>query len=282
MKFNTFYQIYYSHRIKKSSLLLRVYLYMILPIAYILNKLLLNSVINLDNFSKKNLKLFDKKLNFLFEYFNSDKGEKFKNQYQKPIKFDKKIIDGHNYHEFYEKYFSERKNDKLDILEIGTFKGNATAAFYFYFKNANITSVDIFPDLIRYKSVRIKNFFLDNSQENQIKDKILSKKLEFDFIIEDAGHYYKDQIISLFYLFKCLKKNGVFVVEELDFPDEREDMNPNKNKPTLRDILLLVKNNKNFDSELVSNQHKEYFLDNLSSIEIFKGRFNEIAFIKKK
>ena len=110
----------------------------------------------------------------------------------------------------------------MDILEIGTFKGNATAAFYFYFKNANITSVDIFPDLIRYKSVRIKNFFLDNSQENQIKDKILSKKLEFDFIIEDAGHYYKDQIISLFYLFKCLKKNGVFVAEGLDFPDEEK------------------------------------------------------------
>ena len=255
---------------------------MILPIAYTLNKLLLNSVINLDNFSKKNSKLYDKKLNFLFEYFNSDKGEKFKNQYQKPIKFDKKIIDGHNYHEFYEKYFSDRKNDKLDILEIGTFKGNATAAFYFYFKNANITSVDIFPDLIRYKSVRIKNFFLDNSQENQIKDKILSKKLEFDFIIEDAGHYYKDQIVSLFYLFRCLKKNGVFVVEELDFPDVREDMNPNKNKPTLRDILLSVKDNKDFDSELVPNQYKEYFLNNLNSIEIFKGRFNEIAFIKKK
>ena len=59
-------------------------------------------------------------------------------------------------------------------------------------------------------------------------------------------------------------------------------MNPNKKKPTLRDILLLVKNNKDFDSELVPNQYKEYFLDNLSSIEIFKGRFNEIAFIKKK
>ena len=55
--------------------------------------------------------------------------------------------------------FLIKKNNQLDILEIGTFKGNATAAFYFYFKNANITSVDIFPDLIRYESKRIKNFF---------------------------------------------------------------------------------------------------------------------------
>ena len=282
MKFNTFYQIYYSHRLKKSSLMLKIYIFLILPIVYILNKFSLQSVIDLDFFSKKNLHLFDKNFDFLFEYFNSDKGKKFKNQYQKPIKLDKKIIEGHNYHEFYEKYFSDRKKEKLNILEIGTFKGNATAAFYFYFKNANITSVDIFPDLIRYKSIRIKNFYLDNSQEDEIINKIISKDLKFDIIIEDAGHYYKDQIISLFYLFTCLKKNGIFVVEELNFPDLREDMNPHKKRPTLRDILLLVKENRNFDSELVSNQQKEYFLNNLSSIEIFRGRFNEIAFIKKK
>ena len=282
MKFNTFYQIYYLHRLKKSSLILKIYIYLILPIAYILNKFSLESVIDLDLFSKKNLHFFNKNFEFLFEYFNSDKGKKFKNQYQKPIKFEKKIIEGHNYHEFYEKYLSNRKNDELDILEIGTFKGNATAAFYFYFKNANITSVDIFPDLIRYKSIRIKNFYLDNGRENEIMEKVLSKNLKFDLIIEDAGHYYKDQIISLFYLFKCLRKNGIFVVEELNFPDLRKDMNPHQKKPTLRDILLLVKENKNFESELVSNQQKEYFLNNLSSVEIFQGKFNEIAFIKKK
>ena len=282
MKFNTFYQIYYSHRLNKSSFLLKLYIYIILPIAYLLNKVLLKSVLDLDEFSKNKSELYNKNLNFLFQFFNSDKGDKFENQYQKPIKLEKKIIDGHKYHEFYEKYFSKRKNDKLEILEIGTFKGNATAAFYFYFENANITSVDIFPDLIRYKSKRINNFYLNNSQENEIKEKILLKNLKFDVIIEDAGHYYKDQIISLFYLFECLKKNGIFVIEELDFPNIREDMNPNKKKPTLRDILLLVKDNKDFDSELISSHQKEYFLNNLSSIEIFKGRFNEIAFIKKK
>ena len=151
---------------------------------------------------KKNQNLFDKDLKFLFEYFNSDKGEKYINQYQKSIKFEKKKISGHNYYSYYESYFLKRKNDILDILEIGTFKGNATAAFYFYFKNANIISVDIFPDLIRYYSQRVKNFFLDNSHKKQIEEKILSKNFTFDLIVEDAGHYYKDQIISLFILFR--------------------------------------------------------------------------------
>ena len=49
--------------------------------------------------------------------------------------------------------------------------------FIFILKNANITSVDIFPDLIRYESKRIKNFFLDNSQENQIERKKFYQKI---------------------------------------------------------------------------------------------------------
>ena len=282
MNITTFYKIFYEHRIKKSSFILKIYILIFFPINYFLNKLFFEKEKNLDLFAIKNQNLFDKDLKFLFEYFNSDKGEKYYNQYQKSIKQEKKLIDGHQYHKFYENYLSDRKRDQLDILEIGTFKGNATAAFYFYFKNANITSVDIFPDLIRYNSKRIKNFYLDNSQEHQIEESIMEKNLTFDFIIEDAGHYYKDQIISLFILFKSLKKNGIFVIEELDFPDTRQDMNPEKKKPTLRDILKSVKENKDFNSELVSPDQKEYFLKNLSSLEIFKGKFNEIAFIKKK
>ena len=281
MNVRTFYKIYYEHRIKKSSIILKLYILIFFPINYFLNKIFFESKKNLDLFAKKNQSLFDKDFRFLFEHFNSDKGEKYINQYQKSLKFEKKSVSGHKYYKYYESYFFDKKNNQLDILEIGTFKGNATAAFYFYFKNANIISVDIFPDLIRYESKRIKNFFLDNSQENQIEKKIISKNLSFDIIIEDAGHYYKDQIISLFILFRSLKKKGIFVVEELDFPDTRIDMNPGKKKPTLRDILISVKNNKDFESELVSKNQKEYFLKNLNSIEIFKGEFNEIAFIKK-
>ena len=92
----------------------------------------------------------------------------------------------------------------------------------------------------------------------------------------------KDQIISLFLLFKKLKPGGLFIVEELDFPDTRKDMNLNNEKPTLREILNQIKNNISFDSKYVSPEDKKYFLDNFSSIEIFIGNFNEIAIIKKK
>ena len=86
MKFRTFYKIYYAHRLKKASLISRIYIFVILPLAYLANKILLQKIIDLDNFSKNKKEFFEKDLNFLFQFFNSDKGEYFINQYQKPIK----------------------------------------------------------------------------------------------------------------------------------------------------------------------------------------------------
>lgn len=282
MNLRTFYKIYYEHRFQKSSIILKIYIIISLPFNFLINKLSLQPVKNLDDLKKKKPELFVKDLNFLFQYFNSDKGEKYINQYQKPIKQNKELIQGHSYHSFYEKFFFDKKNDKINLLEIGSFKGNAAAAFFFYFPNSSIMSGDIFPDLFRYRSERIKSFYLDNSKTSQLEEKILNYDHKFDIIIEDAGHYLKDQIISLFVLFRSLKSNGVFVVEELEFPNVRQDMNPKKEKPSLKDILELINYKKNFSSEYVTKSQKEYFLENFKSIEIFKGTSSEIAFITKK
>ena len=167
-------------------------------------------------------------------------------------------------------------------MELGSFYGNAAAAMYFFFKNSKIYSGDIFPDLFRYKSERIKNFYIDTSEEKSINTFVKKQQIEFDIIIEDAGHFFKHQIISLFILFKTLKSKGLFVIEELDFPDTRLDMNINNEKPTLRSILLSIKENKDFKSQYILDEQKKYFLNHFNSIEIYKGLKNEIAFITKK
>jgi len=283
MKLKTFYKIYYKHRIIKANILLKIYLFFVIPIKYFLNLPYVKKEINLDNYSQDNKFLFEKNLNFLFEFFESDKGENFINQYNQPIKRNSnKKIQGHNYAKFYDEYFFEKKDKELNILEIGSFYGNAAAALYFYFKNAKIYSADIFPDLFSYTSDRISNFYVDSSSEKSISHNILKKDKKFEIIIEDACHAYKDQIISLFMLFPILSSGGIFITEELDFPDTRADMNLNNEKPTLRDILLLIKSGKNFENPLISKDQKDYFLKNFENIFILKGNYNEIAIIKKK
>ena len=282
MNYNTFINIYYKHRLKKAKKIRSILLKIFLPIIYLINKIYDQKKINLDNLAKKDSYLFNKDLNFLFEFFSSDKGEKFKNQYQKPIKRNSLKIPGHEYHKYYEEYFFPFKEKKINILEIGAYRGNASAAFYFYFPNAFIHSYDIFPDLFCYESSRNFHSFLDNSSEKVLDEEIINKNKSFDIIIEDAGHYYKDQIITLFKTFRKLNSGGVYVVEELDFPDTRNDMNINKEHPTLRQILTEINNGNNFLSNLVSEAEKDYFLKNFENIKIYKGRFNEISFIKKK
>ena len=283
MKLQTFYKIYYKHRITKANLLLKIYLLFVIPIKYFLNLLYAKKKVNLENYSQNNEFLFEKNLNFLFEFFESDKGEKFVNQYNQPMKRDSNLkIQGHNYAKFYDEYFFEKRDKKLNILEIGSFYGNAAAALYFYFKNAKIYSADIFPDLFSYSSDRIKNFYVDSSSEKSITQNILKKDKKFEIIIEDACHAYKDQIISLFMLFPILSSGGIFITEELDFPDTRTDMNLNNEKPTLRDILLSIKSGENFENPLISKDQKDYFLKNFDKISILKGNYNEIAIIKKK
>jgi hypothetical protein len=282
MKFNTFYKIFYEHRVKKANILLKAYLVIILPFKYLVNLPFVPKKINLDQLEKNNPILQKKSLNYLFNFFNSDKGDLYEYQYDQPLKNKKEKVQAHGYAKFYEDYFKNIKNEKLKILEIGSFYGNASASLFFYFKNAFLYAGDIFPDLFRYKSTRVKNFFVNSSEEVSIKDNIITKNIKFNIIIEDASHSFKDQIISLFLLFKSLEPKGLFIIEELDFPDTRKDMNLKNEHPTLREILNKVKKSLNFYSEYVSPEDKKYFMENFDSIEVFKGNFNEIAIIKKR
>ena len=282
MNINTFYNLFYRHRFEKASLIRKIYILLILPFKFLYNYFYIEEKKNLDNFSLKNLFLFSKDLNFLFEYFNSDKGEKYINQYTHPSKRDNIRIAAHGYSKFYEKVFLEFKDKKINVLEIGSFYGNASAAMFFYFRNANIFGADINPDMFNYTSKRMTSFFVNSSSVSSIQKNIIDKKIEYKIIIEDASHMLKDQIISLFYLFPILESGGYFIVEELDFPEKRKDMRVGQEFPDLKNILKNIQTKQDFSSNYINQNLKDYFLDNVETIDVFKGNINEIAIIKKK
>jgi hypothetical protein len=277
MKLRSFYKIYYEHRLKKANFFLKIYLFIVIPLNFFLKKK--KKIVNLDLISKNNSELFNRNFDFLCEYFNTDKGSFLIEQYSKNKAIHR--TRGHSYSLLYEKIFSLNKDNIKNILEIGAFKGNSVAALFFYFKNSIIYSADLYPDLFLYKSKRIKNYLVDSGSEVSIFS-IKNKLPILDIIIDDAGHYFKDQIITLFSLFDTLNAGGYFVIEELDFPDTRKDMNVFNESPTLKNILLSAKNGVDFTSKYISREQKKYFLYNFESINIFRGTFNEIAFIKKK
>ena len=282
MKFKTFYYLFYRHRFKKASFVRKFYLSIILPFKYLYNYFYIEKKIDLKLFAIKHPFLFDKSLDYLFEYFNSDKAEKYINQYTHPSKKPNIKMQAHGYSRFYHDIFYPIRNKVLNIIEIGSFYGNASAALFFYFKNSKIYGADINPDMFRYKADRIENLYVNSSSVSSIKNEIINRNIKFDIIIEDASHMLKDQIISLFFLFPILNKGGYFIVEELDFPETREDMRIDHHDHDLKTILLSILEKKDFNSPYINEKNKKYFLDNIESIKIYRGNINEIAILKKK
>jgi len=230
---------------------------------------------NLDKISIVKKELFNKDLNYLFEYFDSFRQE-------------------HSYADLYEENLGQIKNKKLDILEIGIAKGDGLASFYFYFPNSNLIGIDNNPFRIRYKSNRIRNIYVDIRSNKVLKN--LSKHLnqKFDLIIEDCSHRLIDQILCFSENFQNLKKGGTYIVEDLNFPEIHEMYNPTNEKMNLKTVLKKISLNEIVDTPFIEKNNINYIKDNVENIKFYKCKnkknyliaglcdYSEIAFIKKK
>lgn len=203
----------------------------------------------------------------------------------------------HNYVKFYDSYFSPIKEKKLKILEIGIYRpplnGRATVGaslktWYDYFSNSKIIGLDVdnFTDV---DNDRIFTFIAN--QEKRVGDETfngLNNIIEkfgddFDIIIDDGGHTMRQQQITLGYMFKFLKSNGLFVIEDLhtSYFAQHAYNNTNTINTTLKIIQDYIKTG-TFNSEFMLDEEKKYLIENIESIELLKGNSSEIVFIRKK
>ena len=220
---------------------------------------------NLDKLSISQSELFNKDLTFLFEHFDSLKIE-------------------HKYSSFYHENLKEIKDKELNILEIGTAKGDGLASFYFYFPKSKIIGVDNNPFRMRYKSKRIRNIYVDISSKTILEN--LSKHInqKFDLIIDDCSHRLIDQIFCFSENFENLKEGGIYIVEDLNFPEMHEMYNPTNEDLDLKTILQQISRGKRISSKFIDKNKIEYIEKNIKNIKFYsgQGKYSEIVFIKKK
>ena len=224
------------------------------------------------------LKIKEKRLSKLFLKFNTDKGKYFKN-----FGFKDKA---HNYSKFYVRNLSYLKEKKINILEIGTYRGDAAAAFISYFKKSNLVTIDNTKKL-RFKSKRIKFYKLDYL--NKIQQKKFTQKYKnfFDIIIDDGGHYKSHNIKNLKNFFTCLKKKSFYIIEDISYyPPNIDDA-----KKELKMIKILEKLNlkKYFPSNLLNKKIQNLLMKNIDYLKLYQGdwtkngrNISNIAFIKTK
>ena len=219
----------------------------------------------------------NKSLDELFTYYGSDKANFFQKQNRK----------GHGYSSFYTKHFNNLKNEQINILEIGSFSGASAAAFSKYFPNAKIFCFDINISKFKYKSEQIYVFGLNANNElhaKKILDKIFNKHnfKNFDLIIDDGSHNLSDLLMSLNLFFKLLKKGGTYVMEDFKLPNYYK-INNNMDHIFVDELFINFKDKKISHSSIFSKQDQEYLINNINTINTYKGNFNDsdICFIEK-
>ena len=219
---------------------------------------------NLDTISIKKRELFNKDLSFLFKYFDSYKLQE-------------------GYTDYYHENLKGLKGKKLDILEIGVARGDGIASFYFYFPYSNLIGVDNNPFKTRYKSKRIRNMYVDISSRQILKNLTNHLNQKFDLIIEDCSHKLIDQILCFSENFKNLKKGGIYIVEDLNFPEIHKMYNPTNEAVDLKTILKKINLGEEIFTKFMKENEIEYIQNNIENIKFYKGHDNsEIVFIKKK
>lgn len=116
----------------------------------------------------------------------------------------------HHYGDAYDYLFRNfDRNAKLNILEIGTQKGESLLAWRECFPNARITGIDIV-DLVPNKRDDINYVVMD---VNDYKTDEM-----FDIVIDDGSHWLKDIFHTTLYFSSHLKSGGLIVIEDVQKP----------------------------------------------------------------
>lgn len=139
----------------------------------------------------------------LFNKYNCDKSSK------------------HKYHLIYERDFEKLRNDPINILEIGIFKGDSIKAWLDYFPNATIFGIDLFTritpediDILNHPRVK---WLQGDSTKIEIKEKIMLAwpDITFDIIIDDGLHTPYANRETFNNIFPMCKKNGFYYIEDV-------------------------------------------------------------------
>jgi len=119
-----------------------------------------------------------------------------------------------NYFKVYDQLFSSYKNKKIVFLEIGV--GNGGSLFMwrkFFGKKARIVGIDLNPDTKKLEKYGFE-IYIGSQKDKQFLQEIKKKIGKIDIILDDGGHTYEQQIITVETLLDNIGDIGMIVIED--------------------------------------------------------------------
>ena len=126
----------------------------------------------------------------------------------------------HPYTLFYEGLFKNKKDETLNIAELGILDGGSLLMWKEYFTNSEIYGFDYNIELInnfkqKFNNDRINIFNIDVTNEYSIQNAFSEVNILYDIIIEDTTHQFDDQIRVIENTYKYLKPGGILIIEDI-------------------------------------------------------------------
>ena len=120
-----------------------------------------------------------------------------------------------HYFEVYERHFNKYRGKEMVMLEIGVSHGGSLQMWKDYFGiKAKIYGIDIKPRCKTLEEENIEIFIGSQSNRNFLKETI-QKIPPVDILLDDGGHTMEQQIITYEELFDKIKKDGVYLCEDV-------------------------------------------------------------------
>lgn len=120
-----------------------------------------------------------------------------------------------HYFDIYDHHFAKFRKKSVTILEFGVSQGGSLQMWRKYFgRKARIIGVDINPKCKTLEEKGIEIYIGD--QEDRVFLRKLMKKIgKVDVVIEDGGHFMKQQIHTFEEVYPYVNEGGVFLIEDL-------------------------------------------------------------------
>ncbi|OGM60825.1 hypothetical protein A3A75_00120 [Candidatus Woesebacteria bacterium RIFCSPLOWO2_01_FULL_39_10] len=132
----------------------------------------------------------------------------------------------HHYTPVYYNLFKDKRETVKKVLEIGVgspqnmlhlshyIKGASLYMWRDFFPKAQIFGADILPELV-FKDDRIETFQTDQSKKEDLDNLIAKTGTDIDLVVDDGSHNPKDQVLTCLTLMPKLKKEVIYVIEDV-------------------------------------------------------------------
>lgn len=125
------------------------------------------------------------------------------------------IFKWNHYFEIYDRHFRQFRGQEVHVLEIGVYSGGSLEMWRDYFgPKARIYGVDIQADCRVYENEATR-IFIGDQADRSFWHTFRQQVPVVDIVIDDGGHHYEEQIVSLEELLPFLRQGGVYLCEDV-------------------------------------------------------------------